>query len=132
MRQTMTLIFYNYLMEEILDLGSDTRATKESSARGERDLSGALANLTVEPKPLKASISEITAQADEQKATAEDYLELLRREPIVLNSAVNMTSGSRPELVPDDRGRILPVFADRYTSSAFFEVVDTAVKVIVT
>lgn len=131
-RQIRTLLHYNHLIEEILELGSENRATKESIVRGEKDLSGALANLAIEPKPLKASISDIIAQADEQKAASEDYLELLRLEPVVLNSAVNKTYSSRPELVPDDRGRILPLLADKYISSAFFEVVDTAVKVIVT
>ena len=37
---------------------------------------------------------------------------------------------SRPELVPDDRGRILPKFTDSYLSAAFFDSVTTAVKAI--
>lgn len=37
---------------------------------------------------------------------------------------------SRPELVPDERGRILPLLTDRYISVAFFEAINASVKVI--
>ncbi|KAK3615295.1 hypothetical protein LTR56_026680 [Elasticomyces elasticus] len=43
-----------------------------------------------------------------------------------------MIEASRPELVPDDRGRILPLIADRYLSIAFLEVLSNAVKIIST
>ncbi|KAK6376251.1 hypothetical protein LTR81_027841 [Elasticomyces elasticus] len=91
-----------------------------------------MAKLTVDPKPPKASISDVIAQADEQRVASEDYLDLLRSEPVVLNQAVNMIEASRPELVPDDRGRILPLIADRYLSIAFLEVLSNAVKIIST
>ena len=91
-----------------------------------------MTNLTLRPKPLRASITEVHAEAVEQKTASEVYLELLRSEPVVLSFAVNMTNSSRLELVPDDRGRILPMITDKYISIAFFEVMCNAVKVIVT
>lgn len=132
-RQQTTFIFYNHLIEEILDLGSESRVKQISSIRRVPEgPANALANLTLAPKPLKASIAEVIAQAMDQKVASEDILELLRSEPVVLNYAVNMTNSSRPELVPDERGRILPMFTDKYLSIAFFEVMCNAVKAIVT
>jgi hypothetical protein len=48
----------------------------------------------------------------------------------VLNQAVNTAYWGRAELVPDDRGRILPVITDRHLSAAFFDSVTTAVKTV--
>ncbi|KAI6838837.1 hypothetical protein KC315_g5668 [Hortaea werneckii] len=125
-RQMTTLVHYNYLMEEILDLGSSAEVKKTSHTKASKDTSSALANLSVDPKPLKASISTVMAQAIEQKLVSEDYLELLRGEPVVLYRAVQKTNYSRPKLVPDELGRILPLITDIYISRAFFEVISTA------
>ncbi|KJX94815.1 hypothetical protein TI39_contig4158g00001 [Zymoseptoria brevis] len=132
-RQTNTFIFYNHLIEEILELESESKPKTTSSAKREaKDPANAMAKLALDPKPLKASIPEVIAQAIEQKVASEVYLELLRSEPVVLDHAVNMRNSSRPELVPDDRGRILPMFTDKYLSIAFFEVMSDSVKALVT
>ncbi|KAK4504864.1 hypothetical protein PRZ48_002827 [Zasmidium cellare] len=132
-RQTTIFVHYNHLIEEILDLGSKTRAKKDTSVRTTtKEPSEAMAKLTLAPKPLKVSITEVLAQAAEQKLASEAYLDLLRSEAVVLNHAVNSSNGSRPELVPDERGRILPMITDRHISVAFFEVMHNAVKAIVT
>ncbi|KXS94242.1 hypothetical protein AC578_10103 [Pseudocercospora eumusae] len=132
-RQTATFLHYNHLIEEILDIDSENRAKKVSSVRRTtNEPAKAMAKLTLAPKPLKASIAEVLSQAAEQKVASEAYLDLLRSEPVVLNHAVNMTNSSRPELVPDERGRILPMITDKYISTAFFEVMCDAVKAIVT
>lgn len=62
-RQTSTFIFYNSLIEEILDLGSDSRATKTASSarKATKELANAMAKLALEPKPLKSSIAEVIA-----------------------------------------------------------------------
>ncbi|KAK5712196.1 hypothetical protein LTR17_018062 [Elasticomyces elasticus] len=114
-RQTPTITYYN-----------------QFDRRNPRVRIGEQSEEYIVPKPLKASISDVIAQADEQRVASEDYLDLLRSEPVVLNQAVNMIEASRPELVPDDRGRILPRLADRYLSVAFFEVMSNAVKIIST
>ncbi|KAK5687680.1 hypothetical protein LTS10_001820 [Elasticomyces elasticus] len=114
-RQTATFVYYNHLIEEILNLGSDSRARGTSGRKATKETADAFAKLTIAPKPLKASISD-----------------LLRSEPVVLDHAVNMMNWSRPELVPDDLGRVLPLFADKYLSIAFFEVMSSAVKIIST
>jgi len=130
LRQQYLLQFLNHIVEEILDLGSETRITTAPKKNENEALNAAISNLNVQPKPLKSSLPEVRTQALDSKATLEDYLHLLRTEPVVLNQAVNAAYWCRTELVPDDRGRILPAFTDRYLSEAFFDSVTTAVKAI--
>ncbi|KAH9842207.1 ipa protein [Teratosphaeria destructans] len=131
-RQTFTFVFYNHLMEEILDLDRESRGKKTPTRKAAKDTTDAMAKLNITPKPLKASNSEVIAQALEHRMASEDYLHLLRSEPVVLNDMVNTMFASRPELVPDDRGRILPLMTDKYRSIALFDVMNNAIKVIVT
>lgn len=130
MRQQYLFQFLNHIIEEILDLDSETRHKQAPKRNVDKALATAASQLAIQPKPLKSSLPEVRAQAMESKAALEDYLFLLRAEPVVLNQAVNAAYWSRAELVPDDRGRILPVITDRHLSAAFFEAVTTAVKTI--
>jgi hypothetical protein len=129
-RQQYLLQFLNHTVEEILDLGSETRTTKAPEKIPQEALATAFTNLSVKPKPLKSSLPEVRMQAMESRAALEDCLHLLRSEPVVLNQAVNTAYWCRAELVPDDRGRILPVITDRHLSAAFFDSVATAVKTV--
>ncbi|KAK4893757.1 hypothetical protein LTR27_008005 [Elasticomyces elasticus] len=131
-RQMAIYLYYNHLIEEILDIGSKTRVMERPGKKFREEIAGTMAKLTIAPKPLKALISDVIAQADEQRAASEEYLQLLRSEPVVLNHAVNMIYHSRPELVHDERGRVLPLLADKYLSIAFLEVMSDAVKIIFT
>jgi hypothetical protein len=130
LRQQYLLQFLNHIVEEILDLGSQTRTKKAPEKNPQEALATAFTNLNVQPKPLKSSLPEVLMQAMESKAALEDYLHLLRAEPVVLNQAVSTAYWGRAELVPDDRGRILPVITDRHLSAAFFDSVTTAVKTV--
>jgi hypothetical protein len=131
-RQENLFQFLSHLIEEILDLDSETRQKQAPRRNVDKALATAASQLTIQPKPLKSSLPEVRTQAIESKTALEDYLFLLRTEPVVLNQAVNAAYWSRAELVPDDRGRILPVMTDRYLSAAFFDAVTTAVKSITT
>lgn len=65
-RQTNTFIFYNHLIEEILDLDAESRPQPAASKKkATKETANAMANLTIEPKPLKVSIAEVVAQAVE-------------------------------------------------------------------
>lgn len=127
-RPTHLFVFYNHLVEEILKLGSKRRPTQDSSRKTSKETTKAMAKLAIVPKPLKLSVSEVLAQALEHKTASEDRLDSLRSEAVVLNDAVMNTFRSRPEVVPDDRGRILPLLNDKYLSRAFFETMINAVK----
>jgi hypothetical protein len=132
MRQQYLFQFLNHIIEEILDLDSETRQKQAPKRNLDKALATAASQLTIQPKPLKSSLPEVRSQAVESKSALEDYLFLLRSEPVVLNQSVNAAYWSRAELVPDDRGRILPVITDRYLSAAFFDAVTTAVRNITT
>lgn len=128
LRQQLLLQFLNHIIEEILDLGSETRNKKAPEKTINGALVSAASNLRIEPKPLRSSLSEVLAQAVEIKATLEDNLQLLRIEPTVLNQTVKALYWSRADLVPDDRGRILPAITDRHLSAALFDALTTAVR----
>ncbi|GAB7328234.1 hypothetical protein MBLNU13_g00252t1 [Cladosporium sp. NU13] len=129
-RQQYLFQFLNHLVEEILDLGSETRNKTAPEKHVNEALTTAVLNLKIQPQSMNSSLPEVRIQASDAKAALEDYLHLLRTEPFVLNHAVNTLYWSRAELVPDDRGRILPRFTDNYLSAAFFDSVTTSVKAI--
>lgn len=130
LRQQFLFQFLNHIIEDILTLGSETRNKAAPDKKTNEALVTAVSNLNVQPKPLKSSLPEVRAQAMESKAALEDHLFLLRTEPVVLNQAVRAAYSSRAELVPDDRGRILPALTDRHLSVAFFDCVTATVKAI--
>lgn len=127
-RQIMICQTFNILIEDILDLGSQTRAKNERSKKSEQAASAALSKLTIQERPKKLSLSDLISSAQDQRDSLEEFLSLLSAEPVVLAHAVNIWFFSRPELVVDDKGRHLPVLSDKHISSAFFEAVHNAIK----
>lgn len=126
MRQTYFLQTLNILIEDILDQGSslpqNTRPKKTEKAARE-----ALSSLSLDSKPEKLSLEDLAARAWDQKTALEDYLYLCRIEPDFLAHVVNIWFFSRPELAPDDGGRILPLITDKYISICFVEAIYNAV-----
>lgn len=117
------------LIDDILEEGSRTRTNKEMPKKSDKAASAALAKLTIQDHPpIEDSLSDLIASAREQKATLDDYFGLLCTEPVVLAHAVNLWFFSRPELVPDEQGRRLPVLTDRYIGGAVLEAVHSAVQ----
>ncbi|PTB36873.1 hypothetical protein M441DRAFT_61593 [Trichoderma asperellum CBS 433.97] len=127
-RQLVIFQTFNILIEDILDLGSQTRSKNERSKKSEQAASAALSKLTIQERPKKLSLPDLISSAQDQRDNLEEFLSLLSAEPVVLAHAVNMRFFSRPELVIDDKGRHLPVFSDKHISSAFFEAVHSAIK----
>ncbi|KAM0253063.1 hypothetical protein ACHAQJ_007439 [Trichoderma viride] len=127
-RQLAILQTFNILIEDILDLGSQTRSNKERSKKSEQAASAALSKLTIQERPKKLSLPDLVSSAHDQKDNLEEFLSLLSAEPVVLAHAVNIWFFSRPELVIDDKGRHLPVHTDKHISGAFFEAVHSAIK----
>lgn len=127
-RQEFLFQYLNHIVEEILDLGSETRKKIAPEKDVNQAFVTAISNLKIQPKSLTSSLPQVRAHALESKTALEDHLHLLRSEPVVLNQAVKTAYWSRSELVPNDKGRILPVMTDRHLSAAFFESLTTAVK----
>lgn len=129
-RQQNLLQYLNHLVEEILNMASGTTNTRVLERKANEAAITAVSKLQNIPQALKGSLPEVFAQARESKAALEDLLHLLRTEPVVLIQSVNAEYMSRAELVPDDRGKILPALTDRYLTLALFDAVSTAVKAI--
>lgn len=128
MRQSALLQSLNIAIEDILDIGSTTRAQKNLPPKNTDAPTAAMAKLSVRARPTNLSLSDLLDTARDQRASLGEYLDLLSTEPVVLAHAVNLAFFSRPELISDEKGRMLPVHTDRYISSALFEAVHSAVK----
>ncbi|KAL4865170.1 hypothetical protein BDV12DRAFT_155522 [Aspergillus spectabilis] len=124
-RQGILLQSLNILVEDILDLGSTSRAP---TAPKKKPKSAKQANpVSSDSKPEKLPLREILKSAQELKSSAEDHLALCRTECAFLAPIVNMWFATRPELLPDERGQRLPLYTDKYKSIAFFDVLHSAV-----
>lgn len=122
-RQFVFLQHLNILVEDILDLGSSTSFEPAKPRKANKKKSTAVPGF----KPEKLSLNGLLNRAQDQKASVEDYLALCRTEGAFLAPIVNMWWGTRPELLPDEGGRRLPLHTDKYKSTAFFEVLHSAV-----
>jgi hypothetical protein len=128
-RQLYLMQCLTILIDDILDEGSQTRADNSKPKRSDKAASAALAKLDIQDRPSsQIALSDLVASALEQKATLEEYVGLLRAEPVVLAHAVNVWFFTRPEPVPDEKGRHLPAHSDRYISGSVLEVVHSAVQ----
>lgn len=78
-------------------------------------------------KALPPSLPVLSAMAMDHKASLEEHLELLTTEPAVFAHSVNDCYLSRSELLPDEKGRMLPAAPDKYLSWAIFDAVHHAV-----
>lgn len=127
LRQLYTLQMLNILVEDILEIGSTSRNTKQPSKKPEEAARAALSKLSIIPKPEKLSLQELMASALDQKSSLDVYLSLCREEPAFLAYAVNIWFFTRPELIKDEKGRTLPVVTDKNISIAVFEMIHNAV-----
>ncbi|KAE8376046.1 hypothetical protein BDV26DRAFT_266480 [Aspergillus bertholletiae] len=125
-RQSILLSAMNVVIQDILEAGS-TAGTKAHSKKSDKAAREAMSKLAIDQKPEKLSLEELAALSLDQKSALEDYVLLCRTEPEFLAHAVNAWFFSRPELVPDERGRRLPLVTDKYINIAFFEMIHNAV-----
>ncbi|ROW04777.1 hypothetical protein VMCG_04773 [Cytospora schulzeri] len=128
-RQLQLLQALTIMIDDILDLGSTSRARKEPPQKKNTEATTtALEKLSIKAKPSKLSLPDLLEIAAEQKASMDENLGLLCTEPVVLAHSVNIWFFSRPELVADEKGRLLSVHTDKYISCAFFEAIHNTVK----
>lgn len=128
-RQLYLMQSLTILIDDILDEGSQTRANNTMPKKSDKAASAALAKLDIQDRPpALVSLSNLVASALEQKATLKEYVGLLSAEPVVLAHAVNIWFFTRPELVPDEKGRQFPAHTDRYISGSVLEAVHSAVQ----
>ncbi|CAI7610485.1 unnamed protein product [Penicillium glandicola] len=131
-RQIYTLQTLNILIEDILEQGSKSRAEKAPTKKNKKPIDDgvveAMSKLNVRGSHAKITLSDLAARARDHQDILEEYLGLLSTEPLVLAHAVNIWFFSRPELVPDEKGRRLPVHTDKYISAAVLEAVNSSIQ----
>ncbi|KAL8377537.1 hypothetical protein RB595_008289 [Gaeumannomyces hyphopodioides] len=128
-RQLYLLQSLTIIIDDILEEGSKSRASKELPKKPNMAATAALAKMSIRPPPpKKLQLPDLVVSARDQRSSNEEYIRLLSTEPVVLAHVVNFWFYSRPELVPDEKGRILPVHTDKYLSAAVFDAVHSLVK----
>lgn len=118
-RQISILSSLNALVDGILDAGKGRKAA---------EMIKALDKLVIGQSEAQPSPSAPSAMAMDHEASLEEHLERLTTEPAVFAHSVNDCYISRPELLPDEKGRMLPATADKYPSWAVFDAVHHAVR----
>ncbi|CCF42619.1 hypothetical protein CH063_02879 [Colletotrichum higginsianum] len=126
-RQTTLLQSLNILIEDILEQGSKERSQKQRPTKSDATASTAFSKLNIEDPPANLSLPGLVASARDQAASITERLSLYS-EPVVLAHDVNFWFFSRPELLPDEKGRRMGVHTDKYISAAVFNTVHSAVK----
>ena len=127
-RQVYLLQALNIAVSDILEIGSNHFDQKPRTRKLVHAATAALEKLAVHTTPNKVQFSDLVDSALNQKSASEDYIDLISTEPPVLAYDVNHWFFSRPELLPDGKGRRLPVHTDSYISGAVFDAVHGAVR----
>ncbi|KAF5641243.1 hypothetical protein F25303_6949 [Fusarium sp. NRRL 25303] len=126
-RQLYLLQALNIMIEDVLDQGSETR-DRSQLAKNSKPPTAPLSDSIGKQASVKLNLQELSVIASDQKSSLEEYLSLLRTEPTVLCTGVNVQFFTRPELVPDEKGRSLPVHTDKYVGPAVFETVHHVIQ----
>lgn len=127
-RQLYLMQALNVFVQDVLWAGKTVENNpKGGSKKSEKAAREALSALSLDQKPEKLSLEDLAARAFDQKCAFEDYLHLCRTEPAFLAHVVNIWFFSQPELIPDEKGRVLPVITDKYISPVVYESIHNAV-----
>ncbi|KAI9170537.1 hypothetical protein HJFPF1_00005 [Paramyrothecium foliicola] len=116
------------LVDDILEAGSPASDESGKLKKSTNATTDAMLNLSITAPPVKVTLPDILANSQEQSESLRDYLNLLATEPVVLAYAVNIWFYSRPELIADEKGRVLPAHTDKYTSAAVLDAIQSTVK----
>ena len=127
-RQIFLLQSLAIMIDDVLDQGSQSRNREEMQKKSEKATTAALSKLSIQTPTTSPSLPNLIADAHDQADTLQEYLDLLSAEPVVLAHAVNIWFFSRPELIADEKGRVLPMHTDKYISRALFEAIHNAIR----
>ncbi|KAF4836008.1 hypothetical protein CGCSCA4_v012553 [Colletotrichum siamense] len=128
-RQLYMMQCLNIVVEDVLEVDSRTRNQSQRPKKSSDDVTlSNLAKLSVQDVPTKVAMPDIAADARDRSATLLERVEMLSAEPVVLAHATNMAFFSRTGLVPDEKGRSLPVHTDKHISGAVSEAVHGEVQ----
>lgn len=112
-RQLTLLQILNFMIVIVLQQDSETR-DRSQLAKKPKPATTPLPNSASKQVTVKLNSQDLSAIASDQKSSLHEYLTLLRTETTVLRSGVKLEFFTRPELLPDEKGRYLPVHTDKY------------------
>ncbi|KAH7234142.1 hypothetical protein B0J15DRAFT_571794 [Fusarium solani] len=128
-RQMVILQCLNIIIEDVLKIGSEAKDQQQPVKNDEGDgLTGAFSSLSVRDTTGRIELRDLVASARDQMSALEERVDLLRTESIMLAHAVNAAFFSRPDLVPDEKGRVLPAHTDKFISAVFFDVIHDGIQ----
>ncbi|CAI6293615.1 unnamed protein product [Periconia digitata] len=127
-RQRYLLLSLIIVVEDILNASSTTRTQEKRPKPSADAATAALASLSLLSSPKKFDISDLVDITSDHKSALEDHITLISTEPTVLAYRVNFWFFSRPEMLPDEKGRSLTAHTDKHITGAFFDAVHDTVK----
>lgn len=130
MRQINLLQLLNIVIEDILDTGSTTRTQAKRPESSSDGGTVALSKLSIHAPPKTLELPDLFEIARDKCSSLEDMISMISTEPTVLAHEVNFCFFTRPELIADEKGRIMPVHTDKYISGAVFDVVHNSMKTV--
>ncbi|KAK5651862.1 hypothetical protein OQA88_11631 [Cercophora sp. LCS_1] len=128
-RQSYLLQGLVIIIDDILEEGAKAGKKEQTIQPSTNNLGTPLATtIGACETPRKLPLPKLVVMAEDQRAKLQEKLELQSTEPTALANNVRIYFFGRPELVPDEKGHIIPVHTDRYISAAVFEAVHNAVR----
>ncbi|KAF6827695.1 ipa protein [Colletotrichum musicola] len=128
LRQMYMLLTMNVAIKQILKEGSGYQARQEPPKAPIDAASAAFTKLNIKERPAKLCLPNLIASARDQKASLDGYLDLIVSEPVMLAYDVHLWFCSRPELVPDEKGRSLPQPTDRNINGSLLDAIHNTVE----
>ncbi|KAF2442392.1 ipa protein [Karstenula rhodostoma CBS 690.94] len=128
LRQQYLLQSLNIIIEDILEAASTTRDQKTRPKNPAEAATAALSDLSFHAAPKKVELADLLKSSLDRRSSLEEYIDLICTEPTVLAYETNIWFFTRPELVADEKGRVLPAYTDDYISAALFDAINNAVK----
>lgn len=115
------------LVDNTLKLGAIIDEGVKESMTPKEEARLALSAYPDDEKPHPICVQDLITVSVDRKLSLEAYWDLCRSSPAFLANAVNLWYSTRPGLVPDEKGRRMPLTSDEYLSRAVFEVIHSSV-----
>lgn len=115
------------MADNILKLGSIIDDGVKEYITPEEEARLAFSAYPDDKKPQPICVQDLITTAVDRKISFEAHWDLYHSNPEFLANAVNLRYSTRPHLVPDEKGRRMPLTSDEHVSRAIFEIVHNSI-----
>uniref|UniRef100_A0A093VTB9 Uncharacterized protein n=1 Tax=Talaromyces marneffei PM1 TaxID=1077442 RepID=A0A093VTB9_TALMA len=126
-RQSYILKHLCILVDDILKLGAIIDETGKEYILPREAARMAFSTYPDDVDPQPICVLDLVTAAFDRKTSFEAYWNLCHANPAFLANAVNLWYSTRPDLVPDEKGRRMPLASDEYVSRSIFEAIHNVV-----